>query len=282
MDETAPPTLSVLLDQATVAVEDACTLIRRMVDQPVASWDKDDHSPVTAIDLAVDELLKARLGALDPKAGWLSEETADRPERLAASRVWVVDPIDGTRALLEGLPEYCVSVALVSDGGRPVLGIIANPSTGQRFHALTGQGAWDDHGRRLQVAGAVPESGVRLLVSRSEMGRGMWREFGAAMTVEACSGLAWKMARVACGEADATLTPWRRSEWDAAAGDLILAEAGGWSADLVGQALNYNQARPFFRGVSCGSAAARERVFELARRVEKQREHLVTLWRRGR
>ncbi len=277
-----PPNLRSLLDQSNAAVDEACDLVLQMIGKPLESWDKDDHSPVTTIDLAVDRLLSQSLGSLDPGAAWLSEETADRADRLDTDRVWVVDPIDGTRALLHGQPEFCISVALVDRSQRPVLGIVANPSTGQRFGAIQGQGAWDRSGQRLTVAAAPVGGTIRLLVSRSEYSLGMWRDLGQDMTVEPCSGLAWKMARIASGEADATVTPWRRSEWDAAAGDLIVAEAGGVTTDLAGLPLDYNKRKPTFRGVVCASEATSGTIRALADQLEERREQLSTLWRRRR
>ncbi len=280
-----PPTDSFdpaeLLPGALASAEEACDLIKKMMQRPLESWSKQDRSPVTAIDLAVDALLRRSLGALAPDISWMSEETADDPSRLNARRLWVVDPIDGTRALMSGLPEYCISVALVADH-RPVLAIIANPSTGDLYRAVVGEGAWHNSGRRLQVAKRSTASAPRLLVSRSEHGRGMWQGVAEDMTIEPLSGLAWKMVQVADGLADATVTPWRRSEWDAAAGDLIVAEAGGWSADLAGNPLSYNQRSPTFRGVICASGDATAAARALAEELEQQRGRLSMLWRRPR
>jgi len=280
-----PPTDSFdpaeLLPGALASAEEACDLIKKMMQRPLESWSKQDRSPVTAIDLAVDALLRRSLGALAPDISWMSEETADDPSRLNARRLWVVDPIDGTRALMSGLPEYCISVALVADH-RPVLAIIANPSTGDLYRAVVGEGAWHNSGRRLQVAKRSTASAPRLLVSRSEHGRGMWQGVAEDMTIEPLSGLAWKMVQVADGLADATVTPWRRSEWDAAAGDLIVAEAGGWSGDLAGNPLSYNQRSPTFRGVICASGDATAAARALAEELEQQRGRLSMLWRRPR
>jgi myo-inositol-1(or 4)-monophosphatase len=123
-------------------------------------WEKEPGSPVCEVDLDVDAMLRARLTALLPDAGWLSEETADRPDRLAARRVWVVDPIDGTRDYIRGREGWAVSVALVEDG-RPVLGVLDAPARGERWSARAGGGAWRN-GVALQSGGRTELIGARV------------------------------------------------------------------------------------------------------------------------
>lgn len=270
--------LRALLLASGEVVESACNLVNAMLADPLVSWSKTDKSPVTAIDLAVDRHLRAGLSALAPDAAWLSEETADNPERLTAERLWIVDPIDGTKALLKGVPEFCISVALITRDRGPVLALIANPSTGQRFTAQVGQGAHTEGGEVLRVAPHAGERPLRLAVSRGEFGRNAWGPFADEVELVPCSGLACKMALVAAGEVDATVTPCTRSEWDAAAGDLIVSEAGGWSGELVGTELRYNLPQPLFRGVVCTSAAASGRVKALAQRVQARFGTLKGQW----
>ncbi len=262
--------------RVAAVVDDACALIARMTQTTVQRWDKSDRSPVTEIDLAVDALLKAALPPLLPGSAWLSEESVDDPARLGARHVWVVDPIDGTRSLIAGRPEFCVSVALVEAGVGPVLGLVANPSTGDRFHAVKGGGAWrGDTLIRVRTEGARP----LLLVSRSERRRGMWQDTPADVRIEVASSLAWKMALVAAGEADATLTAWRRSEWDAAAGALLVEEAGGRCADLTLAPLTWNRPQPVFEGIVCASKAAWTTTSGLAGWAGGRREAALARWR---
>lgn len=246
-------------------VEAACELVLDLLRNPIDGWEKTDDSPVTSIDIAVDRFLHAHLRALMPEAGWLSEETADDAGRLAFQHLWVVDPIDGTRSLLAGRPEFCVSAALVRTGEGPLLGVIANPMTGERFTARLGHGSHDGEGRRLQVAGQRAADDLRVLVSRSDVAKGLWQGLLDDALVRPIGSLAYKMALVATGSYDGHATPTARSEWDAAAGALILAEAGGLATDLRGEPLRFNQPDPTYQGMVVASAASHGRMLELAR-----------------
>ena len=116
----------------------------RLAAEGFETFTKQDHSPVTSADLAVNEILRESLSPAFPEDGWLSEETPDNSERLDKKRVWIVDPIDGTRSFVRGLPEFCLSVALVENGS-PMVAAIFNPSTGEFFSAIRGQGMRVDH-----------------------------------------------------------------------------------------------------------------------------------------
>ncbi len=269
------------LTQATCAiVEEGVALVRSMLLQPVTDWAKADRSPVTEIDLAVDALLFGKLRALLP-AAWLSEETADDPVRLESPLVWVVDPIDGTRSLIEQTNEFCISVALVEDG-RPILGVVANPQTGERYFGWRGGGAWDGQGNPLVIAQPRPDEALRLLVSSTELKKGLWTGLSEQIQVRAISSLAYKMALVASGTVDATLTPWPRSEWDAAAGDLLVELAGGASSDIRGEPLRYNRAATTFDGIACGGAETLGRLAGLRAELRQRRaEILAHLRHRG-
>lgn len=202
---------------------------------------KGDGSPVCAVDLAVDAFLRERLGALAPDAGWLSEETRDNAERLARHRVWVVDPIDGTRDYIRGRPGWCVSVALV-ERGRVVLGVLDAPARGETWRARVGGGAWrngvDLHaGERTALAGArIPADGLgqadRLFV-----------------TVAKPNSIALRIAMVAAAEADLVATLRWGHEWDIAAAALIATEAGAAVTDALGLPLQFNKPQPEAFGV---------------------------------
>ncbi|GEM_PF-2443948 len=268
-----------LLDAAARVVDDACALALTMLAAPVNDWLKSDRSPVTDIDLAVDRLLRERLGALLPAAGWLSEETADRPDRRDAELVWIVDPIDGTRSLIDNLPEFCVSVALARAGVGPVLGIVANPRTGERFFAIKGSGAWNADGERLQCRALGVDEPLVLLVSRTELRKGLWENLPIPVEVIATSSLAYKMARVASGEAHATMTPWPRSEWDAAAGEIIAREAGCEVGDARRDAITYNAVDPGLFGVTCAASSAWRTMGGLADLLIERRASIESKYR---
>lgn len=244
------------LDAVVAVAEAACELTRQMVCAPLQRRQKDDDSPVTAIDEAVDAYLHAHLRPLLPQAAWLSEETKDQPERLTARWLWIVDPIDGTRSLLAGEPEYCVSIALVDCQQGPQLAVVANPSTGDIFRAQAGHGAYDRHDRKLAVRANWNPAAAAFLASRSDVRKGMWRQRWPEGALRPVGGLAWKMALVAAGFADGHATIGPRSEWDAAAGALLVAEAGGACSDLAGRPLRYNQPAPHYQGCVVASAAA--------------------------
>lgn len=249
--------------RAVVAVvEGASQLVLELLRDPIRDWAKGDASPVTSIDIAVDRFLFKQLRPLFPSAGWLSEETADNMERLNYRYLWVVDPIDGTRALIAGQPEFCVSVGLVETGVGPLLGIIANPSTGELFYGVKGRGAFDRDGARLRVKRDWNRETAKVLVSRSDLARGMWRGLHDDQYLQPLGSLAYKMALVAQGRYDGHATPAPRSEWDAAAGMLLLSEAGGMATDAHGQPLRFNQRKPLYDGVVVASPLAHPQMLE--------------------
>lgn len=199
-------------------------------------WEKEPGSPVCEVDLDVDRMLRVRLEALLPDAGWLSEETADAPDRLDNRRVWVVDPIDGTRDYIRGRAGWCVSVALVEDG-RPVLAVLDAPARDERWTAAAGEGAWRGGlplhaGDRTQLPGArVPADAL----PRAE------RDF---IAVAKPNSIALRIAMVAADEADLVATRRWGNEWDVAAAVLIAGEAGAGITDALGQPLVFNQPNP--------------------------------------
>ena len=255
IDTQAPHALPDLRAVVEV-VEGASRLVLELLRDPIRDWAKGDASPVTSIDIAVDRFLFKQLRPLFPAAGWLSEETADNMERLNYRYLWVVDPIDGTRALIAGQPEFCVSVGLVETGVGPLLGIIANPSTGELFSGVKGRGAFDREGARLRVKREWHPETAKVLVSRSDLARGLWKGLHDEQHLQPLGSLAYKMALVAQGRYDGHATPAPRSEWDAAAGLLLLEEAGGIATDAHGRGLRFNQRKPLYDGVVVASQLA--------------------------
>jgi len=210
---------------------------------------KEGDDPVTATDRAIDALLREALPR--PGEGWLSEETVDDPARLDRARVWVVDPLDGTREFVAGIPEWCISVGLVEDG-EAVAGGILNPATGERFLGAVGRGVTLG-GRPASASRAASLAGALVLASRSEVTRGQWERFAdAPFTVKPTGSVAYKLASVAAGLADATWTLVPKHEWDVAAG-VALARAAGCTVHLPGGgAPRFNRPRPLLPGlVAC-------------------------------
>ncbi len=208
---------------------------------------KENNDPVTIADRQANDVLKAALMGSFPSDGWLSEETVDDRRRLEAERVWVVDPIDGTIEYTKSIPEYAVSVALV-ERGEPVLSAVYNPATGELFHAIKGKGAWLND-VRITCEKAACQHKLILLASRSEDKRGEWNRFKQQHDVRVVGSIAYKLALVAAGKADATFSLGPKSEWDIAAGVLLVNEAGGFAANQKRRAFTFNQHNVLVDGV---------------------------------
>ncbi len=195
---------------------------------------------MTEADLAADRLLKERCAALLPDAAWLSEETADDAARLAADLVWVVDPIDGTRAFMGGVPDWCVCVALLSKG-QPVLGVVHAPALAATYEAAAGGGA------RLNRAAIRTSPHADLAQARVAGPKPLVDALSRSVPVLAQAripSLALRIARIAEGSLDAGLISPDSRDWDLAAAALVLTEAGGAITRLDGRALAYNRDRP--------------------------------------
>lgn len=231
--------LSVLLN----AIQEAGQVILQLQQQGLQITKKANDDLLTQADLQADAILKKHLLGAFPTYGWLSEETADDAKRLGCDRVWIVDPIDGTKEFVQGIPEFAVSVALVEQG-IPLLGAVFNPAQNRLFHAVKGAGAWHNQQKIL----CSHNSNV-LLVSRSEYQRGEWNQFQSPYTMKEMGSIAYKLALVAAGEAAAVMTQQPRSEWDIAAGVLLVQEAQGDVTDKSNQAFVFNQQQVRVNGI---------------------------------
>lgn len=214
---------------------------------------KHDRSPVTTADLEVNRLLHEMRRDHFPEDGWLSEESPDDGARLAQRRVWIVDPIDGTRAYVNRLPEFCISVALVEQG-KPVLAAIFNPSTDELFTAVRGEGLLLN-GKPLPRAPS-PETPSLVMVSPREFRNARWAGLEGLVRCRPMLSIANALALVAAGRVQATLTIEPENEWDLAAGVLLIEESGGSVADAEGRPFTFNQPTPQFRGVIAVAASA--------------------------
>lgn len=207
----------------------------------VHSWEKTPGSPVSEADLAVDAFLKRELGALLPSAGWLSEETADDPQRVARDLIWLVDPIDGTRDFIRGRTGWAVSVALISNG-RPLIGTLCAPARGETWQAVAGKGALRN-GQSLVASSRFDLSGARVPAHHlPKVDRDL-------VTVDQPNSIALRIAMVAADEADLVATLRWGYEWDIAAAALIAREAGAAVSDAFGKKLDYNKRDPRAFGV---------------------------------
>lgn len=224
---------------------------------------KANQDPVTTADLEANHILTEMLRGAFPDYGWLSEETRDNPDRLSKNRVWVVDPIDGTKEYVMGLPEYAVSVALV-ENGQPVLGCVYNPAAEEMFLAVKNEGAQMNE-KAIHADHPLAEKPVTL-ASRSEIKRGEWQVFEPYMQVHIMGSIAYKLAVVASGRADSTFSLGPKNEWDIAAGVLLVQEAGGISTGQDGKPFLFNQPNTLVNGIVGTSQAANALTMELIRR----------------
>ena len=212
---------------------------------------KAGHDPVTEADTEVDAVLRQEL--LREGEGWLSEESVDDLSRLGKSRVWIVDPLDGTREFVAGIPEFCVSVATVEDG-IPVAGGICNPATNEIFLGSLDLGV-TYNGKPARASQRTSLEGALVLASRSETKRGEWKQFQkAALNVRPMGSVAYKLALVSAGLADATFTLTPKHEWDIAGGAALVASAGGFVSTLQNSTLRCNNKSPLLSGLlACGT-----------------------------
>jgi myo-inositol-1(or 4)-monophosphatase len=221
------------------AVREAGALASRHFGKSNLSWMKKPGQPVSEVDLAVDDLLRQRLCGERPDYGWLSEESAESPDRMDREWLWVVDPIDGTRAFLDSRLEYSVSVALLHFN-RPVAAAVFNPETDELFEA-TADGGARCNGMPITVSNKDNMDNARVLVSRSELKTLAGDKALIPCEVSSISSIAYKLALVGSGITDATVTLTSKSDWDIAAAHLIVSESGGIITQANGDALVYNR-----------------------------------------
>jgi myo-inositol-1(or 4)-monophosphatase len=246
------------------ALERAGAALRRFTPGEVEARRKAGDDPVTEADTSVDALLRELL----PRdgEGWLSEETEDDLSRLARRRVWVVDPLDGTREFVTGIPEWCVSVGLVVNG-EPVAGGICNPATGETIVGARGWGV-TLNGRPARVSDRRTLAGARVVASRSEVKRGEWQGYREGLfEIHPTGSVAYKLALVAAGLVDATWTLTPKHEWDVAAGVALVLAAGGAIVAGSPEEARFNREKPkLSRLIAANPALIPEIEAEIARR----------------
>jgi myo-inositol-1(or 4)-monophosphatase len=249
------------------AVRDAGAIARKFYRGSYRRWSKDKGQPVTECDLAVDEFLSGRLRGARPDYGWLSEETEDDPQSRMALRAFVVDPIDGTVAFLKGRPHFTISVAVV-EKQRPTVGTVYNPVTGECFTAIAGQGA-RLNGRPIQVSARENIEGCRMLGPRATFEHPGWavapRTPWPPMEIENRNSVAYRLALVACGAFDAAIALSAKHDWDLAAADLIVQEAGGRATAHTGETLRYNGREPLQPSIVAAGPALHAKLLERVR-----------------
>jgi myo-inositol-1(or 4)-monophosphatase len=219
---------------------EAASLALSYRDRPIVRERKPDGSIVTEADKAVDSLLAARLKDARPDYGWLSEESLENERRLSARRVWILDPIDGTRDFLHGGDGWTVALCLVEDG-RPVLSAVVNPVRGEFYEARAGMGAFLN-GVRINASAHRELSGARIAVSPTALAKGTWKQPWPGAIPAGITASIYRLALLASGRVDAYFALNPKWEWDIAAGALLVSEAGGTVTGKTGAPLTFNSA----------------------------------------
>lgn len=208
-------------------------------------WDKSANNPVTEADIAVDRFLQNRLSTARKDYGWLSEESVDNTSRLKAKRTFIIDPIDGTRAFVDGQPHFTICLATVMNG-EPHAGVIYNPVKDELFEAYKGGGA-KLNGKPITPSSTSAISGCTMIGYPRKFRRLGWPE----MDVSIINSMAYRIALVAAGRFDACLAFTPKSDWDLAAACLIAREAGAVITDLSGHEIKFNCSTTTKNGVIC-------------------------------
>lgn len=223
----------------------------------------DDAGPLTEADLASNAILADALRTAFPADGWLSEESADDPSRLGKERVWIVDPLDGTREFTLRIPEFVVSIGLAVHG-QPVLGVLYNPIRDELFTGIVcGEATFQSQAMRVSPNPSI--AGSRCLVSRNEMEKGWFDEWKDAAALLPMGSVAYKLGRVAAGQAEASFTPKPRSEWDLCGGVACVLAAGGSATDRHGAPYRFNTPAPRVDGVVVSNGHLHPEILALLR-----------------
>lgn len=230
------------LDVAIQAAEEAGKIVMGYYRSSYDIREKSANNPVTTADLMANHQIRETICHAFPDDGWLSEETEDSPDRLVKSRVWIIDPIDGTEEFIAGVPEFAISIALV-EKGTPVIGVLHNPATAELFYAETGNGAFCN-GVPIRCSPRQDLKQASMLVSQTEHRKGLLAGIVPLVgEIQYIGSVTYKLARIAAGTGDLYVTVRPKNEWDFCAGDLILREAGGVVWDQAGQTIRYNKKR---------------------------------------
>jgi myo-inositol-1(or 4)-monophosphatase len=243
------------LELLLTTVKQAGDIALRFHGKSPKNWSKPDNTHVTEADIAVDTFLKDTVMNVRPDDGWLSEETPDTSDRLSRRRLWIADPIDGTRLFLAGEHGWGVGMALTIDG-KPVMSAIYCPSQKKLFHAVVGQGAFCNE-VPLRVEGTdqrdviAPKVLTPLLAEKGLQ----WRS-GSSLP------LLLRFCAAAEGTLAGTYTPGDKNDWDIAAGHLILVEAGGIVSNSFGKPISYNNEKPFQAGVVAAAATWHKAILD--------------------
>jgi myo-inositol-1(or 4)-monophosphatase len=238
---------------------------------------KGKDNPVTTADFDADSEIKRLLRAPFPEYGWLSEESADNSDRLSCRRLWIVDPLDGTKEFIKGIPEFVIAIALAEDG-HPILGVTYNPIKREMFWCARSRGCYmidgtafpgcsadqlESRSEQVHVTPTATLEHATVLASRSETSRGEWKRYEGKLRVNPIGSVAYKLALVAAGRADATFTRTPKSEWDIASGAALIIAAGGRITDIDGSEMRFNKPSVKLMGFVASNALLHEEIERL-------------------
>jgi myo-inositol-1(or 4)-monophosphatase len=241
------------LDVALAAARAAGKIVLRYYHSDTGHWEKSKDNPLTLADLESDRVIGEHLRAAFPKDAILSEETVDDPSRLANDRVWIVDPVDGTKEFTKRIPEFGVSIALTVRG-EPVVGVILNPAAATTVWASCGDGCFRD-GTRVRVSDKTRLEDAAVIASRTEISRDQFKPYdGWFAEIRPVGSIAWKLACVASGAGDLNISVAPKNEWDVCAGDVLVREAGGVYVGFDRTTRRYNQAKTLIEAGMCAGS----------------------------
>lgn len=247
--------------KAIEAARLAGDIIATYFGKSLAVHQKGNDQPVTKADQEANEIIQKTLLSSFPDDAWLSEETKDNADRLKKERVWIVDPLDGTKEFINTIPEFAISIALVIQE-KPVVGVIYNPITDELYSARRGEGAFLNR-HPIHVTPKKDLEKAHILASRSEISKGEWRPYVGRCMIHPLGGMAYKMARVAAGSADGSFSLSPKSEWDICAGALLIEEAKGEVSLPNGKPFQFNNENFVFPGIVYGNSSIHKQLLGL-------------------
>lgn len=252
------------MELAEQAAREAGAIIMSLFRGRFDVQEKGKNNPVTTADLEANRKIREIVGSRFSDDGWLSEEDIDTSRRLSSSRTWVVDPIDGTKEFIEGVAQFAVSIGFVVDG-RPKVAVVYNPAENRLYRAAAGQGAYLND-RAIRVNPRSDIDGALLLVSRSEPQR-KFQVFMDRCRIKPVGSIAYRLAKVAGGDGDGTLTFRSIHDWDVCGGMLIVEEAGGRVFDASGNPLIFNRPETRHRGIVAANPSLADDLQQLVAHV---------------
>lgn len=242
---------------------EAGLLSMQWLEKGARAWNKSPNNPVTEADIACNDLIAKRLRSARPEYGWLSEETRDDAADRTQGRVFVVDPIDGTKAFVNGETGFCVSIAVV-EGGQPIVGAVYNPNFDELLGARSGGGT-HLNGEKVEVSEANSLA-CSMIGQPDVFARGNAVHWPDIRLIDAVpNAMAWRLSLVAAGHWDATVALNDKSDWDLAAAVLLIREAGGVATDRRGQPFVFNGESVIQKGAVAASAELHPLIMERLR-----------------